>query len=266
VLIHAEQGYGDFIMCCRYIPMVEGLGATVVVEAFPPLLPLAATLKGNYTLVASGQPLPHFDLHCPVMSLPLAFKTTLETIPAEVPYLFADPARIAALRTRLGPKSRMRVGVALSGNPAQQDNHNRSVPARLLAPLFGLPVDFHVLQKGFLPGDAAELARFDNVLVHDDQIGDFGDTAALMNEMDLVISTCTSIANLAGALGRPLWVLLSYIADWRWLLDRSDSPWYPTATLFRQHAIGDWSPVIAEVAARLGHFAQEVHALPGDNR
>ncbi|HKB61215.1 MAG TPA: hypothetical protein VKC56_14360, partial [Gallionellaceae bacterium] len=231
-----------------------------------PLLPLAATLKGNYTLVASGQPLPHFDLHCPVMSLPLAFKTTLETIPAEVPYLFADPARIAAWRTRLGPKSRMRVGVAWSGNPAHRNDRNRSIAVHLFAPLFELPVDFHVLQKEVPDADAAELARFGNVQVHEGAIGDFADSAALVQEMDLVIAVDTSTVHVAGALGKPCWVLLPFNPDFRWLLDRSDSPWYPTATLFRQHAIGDWSPVIAEVAARLGNFSQEVHALPGDNR
>ncbi len=251
LLVYPEQGYGDFIQFCRYLPMLDALGAKVVVEVPPALLPLVSTLQGSFTLVPSGQPLPAFDLQCPIMSLPLAFRTTVDTIPANVPYLFADPARLQVWRLRLGPKARMRVGITWSGNPTHKNDLNRSIPARLLAPLLALPVDFHALQKDVRPEDAAALAQYANVQVHSADLGDFADTAALAQEMDLVISVDTSVAHVAGALGRPVWLLLPFNPDYRWLLGRSDSPWYPTATLFRQPVIGDWASAISQVAARL---------------
>jgi hypothetical protein len=260
LLIHPEQGLGDFIQCCRYIPMVEAMGAKVLVEVTAPLVPLISTLKGSFSVVRSGQPLPHFDFHCPIMSLPLAFRTTVETIPANVPYLFADPARKALWQQRLGPRTRMRVGLAWSGNPSHKNDLNRSMPFRALAPWLALAVDFHVLQKDIRPEDAAALAQFPNVQVHSAELGDFADTAALADEMDLVISVDTSVAHLAGALGRPLWVLLPFNPDYRWFLDRSDSPWYPSATLFRQPALGDWDSVVAAVEAQLHNAAGNVNA------
>jgi len=251
LLIDLEQGMGDLVQFCRYVPMAEAQGAAVVIEVSRPLVPLIATLKGNFTLVVRGEALPHFDVHCPLMTLPLAFRTTVATIPGDVPYLYADPARGAIWRQRLGPKSALRVGVVWSGNPAHKNDLNRSIPLPTFAALFELPVEFHVLQKDIQPGDAALLSRFPNVHVHAAQLGDFADTAALMQELDLVISVDTSVAHVAGAAGLPLWLLLPFNPDYRWFLGRSDSPWYPTATLFRQAAIGDWRSVMAKVAARL---------------
>ena len=249
VLIHAEQGLGDTLQLCRYAPLVEALGARVVLELPSAVATVIATLPGHCTIVARGAPLPAFDRQCPIMSLPLACRTTVASIPAAVPYLFADAAKREAWRRRLGQRTRPRIGVA--GSAAHGNDRNRSIPPRMLEPLLRLPLDFHVLQKDLRPGDADSLGRFESVHWHSQNLGDFSDTAALIQEMDLVISVDTSVAHLAGALGRPVWILLPFKPDWRWMLGRSDSPWYPTAVLHRQSAVGDWSDVISEVAERL---------------
>jgi tetratricopeptide (TPR) repeat protein len=257
LLIHAEQGLGDTIQFCRYVPMVEALGAHVVLEVPSPLVSLISTLKGRFRLVEQGGPLPAFDLHCPIMSLPLAFKTQVETIPSTTPYLFADEARVHAWRDRLGPRARPRVGLVWSGTRDHKNDHNRSIPLRLLAPLCELPIEFHALQKEIGPEDKAVLANFESLRSYDADLHDFADTAALVHEIDLVISVDTSVAHLAGAMGKPVWILLPSAPDFRWMLDRSDSPWYPTATLIRQPAPGGWSTVISEVARRLARFIAE---------
>ena len=226
------------------------LGAKVVIEAYKPLLPLLATLKGDFSFVEAWQPLPDFDLHCPLMSLPLAFKTDLKTIPAEVPYLFADPEKQQEWSRKLGPKTRPRIGLVWSGSAGHKNDRNRSMPIRHFEPLLQLPFEFHSLQKDIRPADAAVLQGFPQVRTHLDELDDFADTAALVAEMDLVISVDTSVAHVAGALGKPVWILLPLVPEWRWLLDRSDSPWYPTAVLFRP-VQGDWDGVIGEIAARL---------------
>jgi tetratricopeptide (TPR) repeat protein len=251
LLIYAEQGFGDIIQFCRYAPMALAQGARVVFEAPETLLPLLATLPGEYSFVAAGDPLPGFDMQCPVMSLPLAFKTTLDTIPAEIPYLAADPARVGAWRNRLGPKTKPRIGLVWSGRPRHPGVPYRSVALHRLAPLLALPFEFHAVQKDIRPEDAAMLAEFPRLHMHCDELNDFADTAALIAEMDLVISIDTSVVHVAGALGKPVWILLLWVAEWRWLMDRTDSPWYPTATLFRQQAADDWASVIGEVSTRL---------------
>jgi tetratricopeptide (TPR) repeat protein len=251
LLLHAEQGFGDTIQFVRYAPRAAALGAKVVIEAAAVLIALLKTLPGDYDFAVRGEALPPFDFHCPLMSLPLAFGTRLDTIPADIPYLFADAAKRAAWRARLGEKNRPRIGLAWSGRPGLTPDLTRSMPARHLAVLAALPFDFHALQKDIRETDAAALAALPQIAVHGGELNDFSDTAALAAEMDLVISVDTVIAHLAGALGRPLWIMLPWSGEWRWLQDRSDTPWYPGATLWRQQRRGDWDGLVAALAARL---------------
>lgn len=251
LLIHAEQGLGDTIQFCRYAPMAEALGAKVVLEVPAPLVSLLSTLKGNFTIVEKGKYLPDFDMVCPVMSLPLAFKTTVETIPATVPYLHVNQDKQAEWHLRLGNKTRPRVGLVWSGATGHKNDYNRSIALQSLQPLLQLPIEFHSLQKEIRPDDKAAITSLPQIRLHQDELDDFSDTASLAQEMELVISVDTSVAHLAGALGLPVWVLLPDSPDYRWMLDRSDSPWYPTATLIRQRETGNWSGVISEITQRL---------------
>jgi hypothetical protein len=184
------------------------------------------------------------------MSLPHAFKTTLATTPSTVPYLHADPDKQNQWRARLGEKTRTRVGLVWSGSADHRNDRNRSIPLWQMDPLFSHPIEFHSIQRKLRPEDAALLPNTP-ISAHSDRLTDYSDTAALVREMDLVISVDTSVAHLAGALGVPVWILLPFTPDCRWMLDRSDSPWYPTATLIRQPGAGDWSSVIVEVSRRL---------------
>ena len=251
VLVYPEQGLGDFIQFCRYVVLLVGAGARVVLEAPLALHALLESLPVEFCLLKVGDVVPVFDLQCPIMSLPLAFGTTLESIPAAVPYLAAEPGRQAFWQGRLGEKSALRVGLVWSGSAAHRNDFNRSIPLALFAPLLRLPFEFHAVQKEFRPEDAALLAELGNVHTHAACLGDFADTAALLSELDLVICVDTSVAHLAGAMGRPLWVLLPFLPDYRWLLGREDCPWYPTARLFRQPAFGDWASVVARVVEDL---------------
>lgn len=250
ILIHMEQGLGDVIQFCRYFPLLESLQAKVLIEVKKELKSLLSSLKGNFTLIDQGEILPGFDLHCPLLSLPLAFKTTVETIPVSIPYLFADRDKQNYWREHLGPKNfQLRVGLVFSGSKEHKNDHKRSIPIELLEPLLAMPLDFHSLQKEFRLDDRQKLTDFSQLRIH--ELDDFTDTAALIAEMDLVISVDTSVAHLAGAMGKPVWILLPYSPDFRWMLERTDSPWYPAATLFRQTIAGDWSVVISELVAKL---------------
>ena len=255
MLIHTEQGLGDFIQFCRYAPMVAALGAKVLLETPAPLVSLAATLKGNLSIISYGEPLPPFDLYCPIMSLPLAFKTTLQSIPSEVPYLHADPERQKSWQLRLRNKTKPRIGLVWSSTSTKPSFLKRYIPLQLMKPLLQLPAEFHALQKDIQPTDKALLtglfSKFRRIHLHHGQLYDLSNTAALMQEMDLIISIDTSVAHLAGAMGKPVWILLPYAPHFTWMLDRTDSPWYPTATLFRQPAPDDWESVIAKVVAKL---------------
>ncbi|MGR0188454.1 tetratricopeptide repeat protein [Azospirillum aestuarii] len=251
ILLHEEQGRGDAIQFVRYAPLVAARGARVLLEVGADLLPLFRGLPGVERVFARGEPLPAFDWQCPLLSLPRAFGTRLETIPAAVPYLTADPARAAAWRERLAGDG-LKVGLVWAGNPQFAGDRERSPGLAALAPLLAVPgCRFFGLQLG--PGHD-ELARRPTPPSFTDlepEIRDFADTAAIMASLDLVLSSCTAPAHLAGALGVPLWLLLSHAPDWRWLLDRADSPWYPTARLFRQPRPGDWAAVAEEAAAAL---------------
>lgn len=247
LLIHAEQGLGDYIQFIRYASLAQQQGANVILQVPIELMAIISTLKGQFTLINREQPLPDFDYHCPVMSLPLAFKTRVETIPAEIPYLFSEPTKQAVWQQHLGEKSSYRVGLVWSGATIHRNDESRSIPLKQLESLLALPVEFHSLQKEIRPEDAAFMVQNGRIKNHQDLLHDFSDTAALIEAMDLVISVDTSVVHLAGALGKKVWVLLAYVPDFRWLLNREDSPWYPTATLFRQSLEGDWDTVINKV-------------------
>jgi hypothetical protein len=253
VLLHAEQGFGDTLQFCRYASLVAARGATVVLEVPAALKTVLASLHGVSRVVSESDTQLPFDFQCPLMSLPLAFGTDLNTVPAETPYLRADADRVQTWKARLdeaGGRGRLRIGLAWSGNPHHKNDENRSMSLATLAPLYGLDATFVSLQPDVRQDDAGVLAQ-SGILDFRGELRDFADTAALMQALDLVISVDTSVAHLAGALGRPLWILLPRVPDWRWLLDREDSPWYPGARLFRQDRPGDWPVVIEHVAQAL---------------
>ncbi|HVX91659.1 MAG TPA: tetratricopeptide repeat protein [Xanthobacteraceae bacterium] len=255
ILLHAEQGLGDTIQFVRYAPLVARRGARVVLEVQAPLRTLMTGLEDVDTVLVRGEPLPPFDLHCPLLSLPFAFGTEVATIPAHVPYLQAPSERIAAWRDRIAPLPRPRVGLAWSGSPAHRDDRNRSIALARLAPLLAVPdVRFVSLQTGTRAADRATLAQLPQVVPLADGFRDFADTAAVIAQLDLVISVDTAVAHLAGALGRPVWVLLPFYPDFRWLLGREDSPWYSTARLWRQPRSGDWDSVIDRVRPELARL------------
>lgn len=256
VLLHAEQGFGDSIQFIRYLPMIKAKAERVILELPDGLLSLVGELADGVT-VLSRAALPSFDLHCPLMSLPFAFGTTVSTIPASVPYLCAPAGRIDAWRARLPRQAALRVGLVWSGRADHKNDHNRSIALSRLQSLLTIPdVQFISLQKEYRETDLAALASAP-VLRLDAKLNDFADTAAVISELDLVIAVDTATAHLAGAMGKPLWLLLSYIQDWRWMRGRADSPWYPTARLFRQPEIGDWDTVITRVAQELAAFVKK---------
>jgi tetratricopeptide (TPR) repeat protein len=248
ILIFSEQGLGDTLQFCRYVRMVAGLGAKVVFEVQEPLVRLLAGIEGASQVVSRESAIPHCDYKVPLLSLPLAFKTTLDTVPDGRKYLHIDEQLIRSWETRLGARKRPRIGLVWSGSATFVNDHFRSMSLAQLAGRLPRNFEYFCLQKDIRESDRAFLEANSQIIDH---ATDFMDTAALCECMDLVISVCTSIAHLAGALGRPLWILLAFNADWRWLKDREDSPWYPTATLYRQPSIGDWDSVIAKVAEDL---------------
>jgi hypothetical protein len=259
ILIFADEGFGDTIHFARYVPMLAARGAKVVLVVEEPLRPLLAGLEGVVQSLPKPAPaFPPFDLHCPICMLPLAFGTRLDTIPAAPSYL-PPPAetRVHAWEQRLSeharPRKRLRVGLVWSGNPKHSNDHNRSIALRALSPLLEADVTFVSLQKDVRLDDKVLLPA-SSIIDLTAEITDFTETAALMSCLDLVISVDTSAAHLAAALGRPTWILLPYLPDYRWLLDRDDSPWYPTARLFRQSARRDWAEVIEEVRCALDGF------------
>ncbi len=256
LFLHYEQGLGDTLQMLRYVPVLARRGARVIVEVPPALAAVAATLPGDATVVVEGEPLPAFDVQCPLMSLPLALQTTLASIPDEVPYLAApEPARMV-WRARLGAGTRRRIGLAWSGSAGHTSAmRQRSLPFHELRPLLAVEADFCSVQKEYREGDLALLAADGRIRDFSAQLADFADTAGLIAQLDLVISVDTAVAHLAGAMGKPVWLLLPFVADYRWMRARADSPWYPTLRLFRQQAFGDWAAVIGEVSAALAATA-----------
>ena len=262
ILLHAEQGFGDTIQALRYVPLVAERGARVIVECQPQLRRLAERLSSVAAVQTQGDALSRFDLHCPLMSLPLAFGTTLETIPAVVPYLRADPVDIEQWRRRTASDAALlKVGIVWGGSAANVYNRERSVPLRLLLPLLAVPgVSFYSLQKGEPSREAAELPESVRWTDWTNELRDFADTAALISNLDLVIGVDTAVCHLAGALAKPVWTMHPFAVEWRWLRDRSDSPWYPTMRLFRQKQRGQWIEVVSEVAAALRNLVTHRNA------
>jgi tetratricopeptide (TPR) repeat protein len=255
ILIHPEQGFGDLIQFSRYVPMLENLGANVILEAPASLVELMASLSSKLTVIKEGDALPAFDVVCPVMSLPLALKTTLKTIPANTPYLRVSESKKQYWQAKLGVKTRPRIGIVWSGSMTNQIDNNlcarRNIPLEQLKPLFELPLEFHVLQKDIRPEDKPTLESLTQLHCHQEELKDFADTAAIIQEVDLVISVCTSVAHLSGALGHNTWVLLPYSADYRWMLNENESPWYPNIELIRGKKIGNWSDIVQKTIQKL---------------
>lgn len=243
ILIHAEQGIGDSIQFIRYAPMVAEKGARVIVACRKELVRLFQTVKNIEQVVAYGSRFPHYDLHCPLLHLPLIFDTTPETIPSSPPYLSPDPLAVSAWRERIvKEKTQFSIGLVWAGSPSHINDRNRSCPRELLLQLTRLEgFSFYSLQKGAAGSHAPGGV---NLLDYSDALHDFSDTAAFVENLDLVISVDTAAAHLAGALGKAVWTMLPYAPDWRWMLNREDTPWYPTMRLFRQPAPGDWRSVV----------------------
>ncbi len=262
ILLHAEQGLGDTIQFSRYAPAIAARGARVVLEVQAPLRALMTSLPGPAHVIAAGEPLPDFDLHCPLMSLPLASRTRLGSVPGATPYLSAPADKVALWRDRLGQHATPRIGLVWAGNPRKEFanlnriDRQRSIAFETLAPLLELGgCSFYSLQKG---DDAVKQMRDsswrDCVIDFSDDLHDFADTAALIENLDLVISVDTSVLHVAGALGKQVWLLNRHNTCWRWLREREDSPWYPTLRQFRQDATRDWALVVARVAAAMQNY------------
>lgn len=253
ILIAADEGLGDTIHFARYVPMLAMRGARVLLAVQDPLHRLMSTLGGAFLCVPMSalSTLPAFDLHCPISSLPFAFKTRLDTIPSE-PYLPSPPvSRIQAWDTSLGPRTRLRVGLVWSGDPSHVNDETRSIPLQTLSRILDVDASFVSLQKAPRPDDAAVLRERGDIVDLTADLADFADTAALISCLDLVITVDTSVAHLAGALGRPTWILLPWTPDYRWLLDRADSPWYPSVRLFRQTETREYASVLDRVRDEL---------------
>jgi hypothetical protein len=253
LLLHAEQGAGDTLQFARYVPLIAERGGEVLLECPGSLFRLLSTLAGGARIIRAGETLPDFDFHLPLGSAMRAFGTVVATIPAKVPYLSADPADRERWKRRLG-EGGLKVGVTWQGNPDQGSEPHRSIALHLLKPVLEVPgCRFFALQKEF---GREQMAALPPGLLEDvgPELTDFAETAAAIAALDLVITTCTSVAHLAGALGKPTWVMLRAAPDWRWLLGRSDSPWYPSVELFRQRFAGDWDGVVFSVRCRLEVF------------
>ena len=256
LLLHYEQGLGDSLQMLRYLDEIAERGGKAILAVQPPLMALVRDLPSAALALTDGDPLPAYDLHCPLMSLPLAFGTRLETVPWRGPYLAAPPEAAARWKARLDPLPRPRIGLAWSGNPRQANDRNRSMPLEALGPLLEADATFISLQKEYRPGDRERLAGLGVVDVSA-ELDDLAETAGLIGQLDAVVTVCTSVAHLAGAMGKPGLLLLCFAADFRWLNTGEHSPWYPSLRLLRQGAPGDWSsPVRRAVEAIPGLVGQ----------
>ena len=252
ILLHAEQGLGDTLQMLRYVPLVAARGARVLLLVQPALTRLLAGWPGADAVLGFGDPLPDYDLRCPLMSLPHRFGTTLDTIPPMPAPLTPPAGEAESWRRRFGDDARLRVGLAWAGNPGHANDHNRSAPLTALAPLLArTDIRWVSLQKELPTTDTATLAAHSDVLQVADDLTDLAATAGAIAALDLVLSVDTAVAHLAGAMARPVWLLLPFSSEWRWLGMREDSPWYPTARLFRQQAPGDWASVTVSASQAL---------------
>ncbi|MDO9360455.1 MAG: tetratricopeptide repeat protein [Polaromonas sp.] len=257
ILLHAEQGLGDTIQFCRYAPLVRDLGARVILEVQPPLMGLLSTLDGVSQLIARGDSLPAVDFHCPLLSLPLALKTGLASVPLPKGYLHADPAKVAVWQKRLGVRTQPRVGLVWSGSAAHKNDRFRSIPLPVLMSFLDEGCQYISLQKELRAADMQALPAWPGLLQVTDLLTDFTETAALCELLDVVITVDTSVAHLAAAMGKPTWLLLPSPAEWRWMMDRNDSPWYASMKLYRQPNPGDWVSVMNRVREDLKTLARD---------
>lgn len=251
VFVHPEQGLGDTIQFCRYARLLAKRGAKVAMAVQDPLYSLLRPMGPDIQILKNDEVPATFDYHCPLLSLPLAFGTTLENIPCEPAYIFADAQRSKAWEARLPPRTKARIGIVWAGNAKQKNDRNRSIGLSALAPILADDVQWISLQKELRAGDAALLRDLPQIAHYGEELADFSDTAALLDRMDLLISVDSSVAHLAGAMGKPVWIALAFNADWRWLAGRDDNPWYPSARLFRQDKLGSWDHVVARLGAAL---------------
>ncbi|MBC3880835.1 glycosyltransferase family protein [Undibacterium sp. LX40W] len=252
LLIASEQGYGDTIQFCRFIPQLEKFGCTVHFVVLSPLYEMMEQMSGVTQLLRETDPLPVYDYYCDLMSVPLALQVTVESIPSASGYLRSMESRVLHWRSRLEHQKRQRrVGIVWAGNPEHKNNYLRSISFAAIQQLFALDLDFTILQKEIGAVEKQELQRFDNVHFYGDEVTTFIDTAALVELMDIVVTVDTSVAHLAGAMNKPTWVLLSYHSDWRWLLNTDRSPWYDSVRLFRQQIGEPWANVVETVKLAL---------------
>jgi tetratricopeptide (TPR) repeat protein len=258
IVLRSEQGFGDVIQFVRYAPLVAARGAKVILESNPELYRLLRCVPGMQQVVEHGQPLPPCDLQCPMLSLPAAFSTAEHSIPREVPYLSPDAALVDRWEDAFADSSgKLKVGLIWSGNPKHTNDRNRSMRLMELLPLADVPgVQFYSLQKGPAAAQRAVMDGRWSITDYTDRLADFADTAAMLSHLDLVITVDTAVAHLAGAMGKPVWVMLPFVAEWRWMVGREDSPWYPTMRLFRQSALGRWENVVERVAGELGRLSR----------
>lgn len=254
IFLYDEQGLGDTLQFARLASSVAALGAQVYLQVQPALQDIMRSLSGPIQIVSSEE-VPKADYHCPLLSLPFALDLTLENIPAPPAYLQPDPERVAYWAQRMGTQTKPRIGIVWTGNPEQGDNTRRSIPLEQLSGLISEhpAYQFVSLQKEPSATDREQLTKLHDCLNLGESVQDFSDTAAIVANLDLVISVCTSVAHLSAALGKPTWILLSSYPCWRWLQDRPDSPWYPSARLFRQKQAGNWQQVLENVWTELGH-------------
>ncbi len=246
ILLHAEQGFGDTIQFLRYVPMVNEAGGRIVLDVPKQVRRLAAAMEDVTAVVATGEAIPEFDIQCPLMSLPLAFGTTLETIPSDVPYIVVPHEAAEKAAERAWPEGGLRVGLVWGATTRQFEDSDRSIALSMFEPILAAAnTHFYSLQFGM---QARELQSGKTPITDlSTEIADFAETAALISHLDLVITVDTSVAHVAGALGKPTWVLLPFSSDWRWLVGRDDSPWYPAVRLFRQPRPGDWETVLSRM-------------------
>jgi FKBP-type peptidyl-prolyl cis-trans isomerase 2 len=256
ILLYTEQGYGDAIQFVRYAPLVARRGARVIIECKKELAGLFRGIDGIGQVIAQGNALPEFDVQYPLLSLPFVFGTTLQNIPNEVPYITADPALIKKWGNKLASvASLLRVGLIWSGDSRFKNDHSRSCSLETFSPLaYSEDIAFYSLQMGESSVQAENPPAGMKLIDYTGEIHNFSDTAAIIENLDLVISVDTAVAHLSGALGKPVWILLPFVPDWRWMVDKEDSPWYPTMRLFRQSAAGEWEGVVNRIKKALDEF------------
>jgi tetratricopeptide (TPR) repeat protein len=264
LLLWAEQGLGDTLQFVRYLPLIAQRASRIVLRVPTALQSLidgfaartAAASGASIAVVGNLPTLPAHDLHCPLMSLPLVFGSDLPSLPADVPYLHAPEASVEKWRNILGERSKPRIGIVWAGGQRLLNNPTRDMPLQSLLPLLTYDAEWFSLQQSISPADAAILAQLPQVRCVGDDLADFADTAGLVQQLDLLVSIDSSVAHLAGALGKPVWLMLRKAGEWRWLHDRSDSPWYPKHRIFRQQSHGAWESVVRDIGEQLRVLTQ----------